>query len=72
LTIITQSLNSSIRDAEWSVKKAGRDEKGGLRKYAEGIELLSPFLDLDDWNETAIYNRANYLAEKALTTWLSQ
>lgn len=72
LTIITQSLNSSIRDAEWSVKKSGRDEKGGLRKYAEGIELLSPFLDLDDWNETAIHNRADCLATKALSTWQSQ
>ena len=45
LTIITQSLNASIRDTDWETKKAGKGDKGGLRKYAEGIETLSSFLD---------------------------
>ncbi|GAA0404141.1 DUF262 domain-containing HNH endonuclease family protein [Paenibacillus motobuensis] len=69
LTIITQSLNSSIRDAKWMTKKAGQGNKGGLQKYAEGIETLSAFLDTSVWDETAIQDRADYLATKALETW---
>ena len=69
LTIITQSLNASIRDADWQTKKAGSGSKGGLIKYADGIETLSDYLSLDEWNEDRIYERASYLAEKALKIW---
>jgi uncharacterized protein with ParB-like and HNH nuclease domain len=69
LTIITQALNASIRDADWSTKKSGQGNRGGLKKYAEGIETLSPYLEADAWDETAIQNRASYLATKALETW---
>lgn len=69
LTIITQPLNASIRDADWTTKKNGAGSKGGLSKYADGIEILSHYLSLDEWNEDRIYERAAYLAEKALVIW---
>lgn len=69
LTIITQSLNASIRDADWKTKKNGTGSKGGLIKYADGIETLSDYLALDEWNEERIYERATYLAENALKIW---
>lgn len=69
LTIITQSLNASIRDADWPTKKAGKGDKGGLRKYSEGIETLADYLDLDVWNEDKIFQRAEDLAAKALEVW---
>ena len=69
LTIITQSLNASIRDADWPTKKAGKGEKGGLRKYSEGIETLFGYLDHDVWNEETISRRADDLAAKALEVW---
>ncbi|MBQ6504552.1 MAG: DUF262 domain-containing protein [Flexilinea sp.] len=69
LTIITQSLNTSIRDADWQTKKTGVGTKGGLIKYADGIETLSDYLTLDEWNEDKICERASYLAEKALQIW---
>jgi len=69
LTIITQSLNASIRDSNWTTKKSGQSEKGGLQKYAEGIETLSTFLDTEVWDEAAIQKRADYLAMKALEIW---
>ena len=47
LTIITQALNTSIRDADWNTKKAGRGaDKAGLKKYAEGIDTFSRYLEL--------------------------
>lgn len=69
LTIITQALNASIRDANWQTKKTGIGSKGGLIKYADGIETLSGYLSLDEWNEDRIYERATYLAENALKIW---
>ncbi|MGI5851224.1 MAG: DUF262 domain-containing protein [Caldicoprobacterales bacterium] len=69
LTIITQSLNASIRDADWPTKKAGQGDRGGLQAYAEGIETLSPYLEEDVWDESTIRQRANFLCNKALETW---
>ncbi len=71
LAIITSSLNSSIRDSDWATKKNGRGEKKGLKHYSAGVETLGDFLDEAEWNETNIKNRANYLAEKALSIWKS-
>jgi hypothetical protein len=64
LTIITQALNASIRDAAWDAKK-----QGGLKKYAEGIDTFSEFLAKSDWNEDVINERAAFLLEKALEIW---
>lgn len=69
LTIITQSLNASIRDAAWEKKKKGDGSKGGLELYAAGLETLSNFLTLDEWNENTINDRAEYLASTALKVW---
>lgn len=69
LTIITQSLNASIRDADWATKRAGKGDKGGLRKYADGIETLAKYLDMDEWNEAAIAERAEELSKLALDCW---
>lgn len=69
LAIITQSLNASIRDANWKTKKEGKGDKGGLIKFSEGIDTLHSYLLLDQWNEDTISVRANDLAEKALQTW---
>lgn len=69
LTIISASLNASIRDADWETKKAGKGYKGGLRKYAEGIEILSGYLGHPVWDEGKINERADYLARNALEIW---
>ena len=69
LAIITSSLNSSIRDANWDTKKKGIGSKDGLLKYAVGLETLSDFLKLDEWNEKHIFERAEWLYEKAADIW---
>lgn len=69
LAIITQSLNASIRDSDWENKKNGKAKKAGLIHYSGGIETLSPYLNIEEWNESEIENRANFLLEKALETW---
>ncbi len=70
LTIITQALNTSIRDADWSTKKVGNGiGKEGLEKYAEGIDTFSSFLARTEWNEKTIEERADFLYKKAVTVW---
>lgn len=70
LTIITSSLNSSIRDADWQIKKKGKDNKKGLLDYSAGIETISDFLQLETWNESVIDERADFLYKKALEIWI--
>lgn len=72
LAIITQSLNASIRDSNWSIKKKGNGNKEGLKHYSGGIETLAPYLDLEEWNETEITKRAEFLLEKAKEIWTAE
>lgn len=69
LAIITHSLNSSIRDAAWNTKKTGDGGKGGLERYASDLETLHDYLQSAVWNEELIYERAEFLADKALEVW---
>jgi len=69
LAIITQGLNSSIRDAEWEKKKHGREKHGGLVHFSAGLETLSAYLNLPDWNEQEIEKRASELCANAIKIW---
>lgn len=69
LAIITSSLNTSIRDSSWAIKKEGKKDKKGLKHYSAGIDTLGKYLDLEVWDEKAIEERANFLHEKASHIW---
>ncbi|MCY4298148.1 MAG: DUF262 domain-containing HNH endonuclease family protein [Flavobacteriaceae bacterium] len=69
LSIITQSLNASIRDSNWETKKKGFERHGGLKRYSGGIETLAPYLDKQEWNEQEIQNRAEFLFTNAMSIW---
>ena len=69
LTIITASLNSSIRDGNWDTKKNGKPNKLGLNQYATGLDTFSQYLALPTWDEIEIAKRADFLFEKALIVW---
>ncbi len=69
LAIITQALNSTIRDANWAIKCAGKADKKGLNTYAAGLETISQYLSKDEWNEQTIEERASFLYENAKEIW---
>lgn len=69
LTIITQALNSTIRDANWTIKRKGKADKKGLNAYSAGLETMSYYLTLDEWDEQTIEKRAAFLNEKAKEVW---
>jgi hypothetical protein len=69
LTIITSSLNSSIRDGSWDVKKNGKGNKAGLNQYASGLDTFSQYLTKSTWDEQTISERADFLYEQAADIW---
>ncbi len=69
LAIIPQSLNSSIRDAAWSVKKNGKGQHLGLNKCANGLHTFDDVLDKENWNENEILKRSDWFYEKAKSVW---
>lgn len=72
LAIITQSLNASIRDSNWELKKKGKANKFGLIHFSSGIETLAPYLELEEWNETQIEKRAKFFYSKAIEVWKNE
>lgn len=69
LTIIPQSLNNSISNADWTNKKTGNKRSSGLIQYATGLETLTPYLSFADWNEDAITKRADDLYRYFVNIW---
>ena len=72
LAIIRPGLNASIKNADWETKKYGKGKKAGLIEFAAGIESMHDALQKEVWSETEIKERANFLAEKALSYWPEQ
>ena len=68
-TMITQSLNSTISNDTWSVKLDGKNNKGGLKVYANGLLTLDGVLTLDNWDEDNIVSRSKQLAKIACLMW---
>lgn len=69
LAIIPGALNTSISNAPWPVKLAGKGDKAGLLKNAKGLVTLDEYLSLPDWNLDAIHARAKKLYGQILATW---
>lgn len=70
LAIIPQTLNASIRDAAWPVKKSGKGAKPGLTLCASGLHTLHDALSKDEWNEEEINSRASWLLAHAKSIWM--
>ncbi|MDH5543892.1 MAG: DUF262 domain-containing HNH endonuclease family protein [Nitrospinota bacterium] len=71
LTIITSSLNSSIRDQSWKSKKRGNNGKKGLDEYSKGIKIFDTpdFLQSSIWDEEKVSERSSFLSQNALDIW---
>lgn len=69
LAIIPQSLNTSIRDASWDVKKSGKSDKPGLEICASGLYTLHDALSKNKWNENEIKSRAVWMCNMAKEVW---
>ena len=70
LAIITQSLNSAIRDGDWTTKKEGKGpNKPGLNLCASGLSTMHGVLNKDIWNEECITERGKWLCTQAIELW---
>ncbi|MCW5518495.1 DUF262 domain-containing protein [Aureitalea sp. L0-47] len=62
LTLVTQQLNSKMRNSSWKKKK------DLLKKYGM-LTITTDYLGLSDWDEAEIDQRAEDLAETAVKIW---
>lgn len=62
LTLVTKSLNSSMKNAAWYVKKEA------LKEYSL-LKITTDYIDNSEWNEIEIEKRADDLASMALKIW---
>ena len=71
LTIITAALNSSVRDASWNDKRAGKNGKLGLTEHSKAIKIFDrpEYLESKVWNEQIINHRAEFISNKSLEVW---
>lgn len=69
--IITQSLNTSISDNSWTVKKTGNKNNPGLDQCASGLVTMANVLSEETWNESKIEARATWLYNIAKDIWSS-
>lgn len=67
--IITQALNTSISDADWTTKKTGKKGKPGLNQCAAGLLTMESVLSDCNWSEDSIESRAIWLCEKSIQLW---
>ena len=67
--IITQALNTSISDSDWTSKKKGKKDNPGLDQCAAGLLTMENVLPESSWDESKIENRAQWLYEKAKQLW---
>jgi hypothetical protein len=68
LAIITQNLNSKIRDSNWKNKLNGTNSNG-LIVYSGNLETIASYLNLPNWDENTIEQRANDLYNHAINIW---
>jgi len=69
LSLLSSSLNSSIRDGDWPTKKSGKGKRHGLSQYAAGLDTLAEDLSNETWAESDIRSRGQRLAEQAIQVW---
>ena len=62
LTLITGTMNSSIRHKAWKTKRKE------LKNHSD-LPITKDYLELDEWNEATMASRADDLAEIAVEIW---
>ncbi len=74
MTLLTSSLNTSLRNYEYTRKMDGEDRKKGIKAYSElsitNHDLVIPY-DSGDlvWDEDKISKRTELLEKEALSIW---
>lgn len=71
MMIISSPLNKSIKNANWETKKSGNEKHNGLKAYASDLVIWNGALDLVEWNEQTIFDRAEWLAARANEEWFN-
>lgn len=74
MTLLTGSLNTSLRNYEFQRKMRGEGRKNGIIVYADlsitSVDIVEPFLKGDtNWDETKIEARTTTLLNEIINIW---
>lgn len=74
MTLLTSSLNSSLRNYVFKKKMSGEGRKKGIKAYADLLitkdDIVTPFDNGDTvWNENKIIERTNKIEEEVNQIW---
>ena len=67
-TLLAKGLNKSIKNREYSIKKAGIADNFGYDHYAVGLKTFD-FESYSEWNEDTIEERQSKLLEQIKAVW---
>ncbi|MEK7663078.1 MAG: DUF1524 domain-containing protein, partial [Actinomycetota bacterium] len=70
LTLLTQSLNSSVSNSSWEVKKNGSSEDAGILQQTK-LHITQEVVDHEVWDENQIIARSERLAKIFIKVWPS-
>ena len=68
LTLLTQSLNSSVSNSSWDVKKNGSGEDAGIMQQTK-LHITQEVVDCEVWDEEQIVSRSERLAKVFIEVW---
>lgn len=69
LCILPSKLNTRLSNSSWTQKRDGDAKNPGLKKLAQGLELMADWTEKEDWNESVIDARAEFLYSKMIEAW---
>lgn len=69
LCILPSKLNTRLSNSAWIQKRDGDAKNPGLKKLAQGLELMVDWTEKEDWNESIIDARAEFLYSRMIEAW---
>lgn len=69
LCILPSKLNTRLSNSSWGQKRDGDSKNPGLKKLAQGLELMADWVEKEEWDESVIDSRAKFLYSKMIEAW---
>ncbi|MBO7476900.1 MAG: DUF262 domain-containing protein [Salinivirgaceae bacterium] len=67
--LLTQSLQSVVKNRVWKEKLEGYDGKPGIKQSSKGLYIMENVINQTDWNNTIIDSRTNEIVQGIINIW---
>ncbi|TKX29837.1 hypothetical protein CQA38_03470 [Campylobacter sp. MIT 12-5580] len=69
MTLLTRSLNSTIKNSSWKIKLNGNGKEDKYIKSCADLLITKELLDIEQWNEEEISKRTERLIKEFFEIW---